>query len=120
MTKRYHQAVLASCEIPWDENGELIESVFREEVRHTISAGFNDLYIFGTAGEGYAVTLTQFNEIVGIFREETSGDDVHPMVGVIGGIDMPLRLLSPYRSIDLETYEECYRVLMEKHGDWLE
>ena len=84
MTKRYHQAVLASCEIPWDENGELIESVFREEVRHTISAGFNNLYIFGTAGEGYAVTMTQFEEIVGIFREETSGDDVHPMVGVIG------------------------------------
>ena len=33
---------------------------------------------------------------------------------------MPLRLLSPYRSIDLKTYEKCYEALMAKHGDWLE
>ncbi len=84
MAKRYHQAVLASCEIPWDENYELIEDVFRAEARHTIASGFNNLYIFGTAGEGYAVTMSQFREIVGIFREETTGEGVHPMVGVIG------------------------------------
>ena len=84
MAKRYPQAVLASCEVPWDENYELVEDVFRAEVRHTIASGFDNLYIFGTAGEGYAVTLGQFEEIAGIFREETLGDDVHPMVGVIG------------------------------------
>ena len=84
MSKRYPQAVLVSCEVPWDENGELIEPVFRAEVRHTISSGFRDLYIFGTAGEGYAVTLTQFREIAGIFREETTREGVRPMVGVIG------------------------------------
>ena len=84
MSKRYPQAVLVSCEAPWDENGELVESVFRDEVRKAISSGFRDLYIFGTAGEGYAVTLTQFREIAGIFREETSGEGVRPMVGVIG------------------------------------
>ena len=84
MNKRYPQTVLVSCEAPWDENGELVEEVFRDEVRKTISSGFRDLYIFGTAGEGYAVTLTQFREIAGIFREETSGEGVRPMVGVIG------------------------------------
>ena len=84
MTKRYQQAVLASCEIPWDEDDNLIESVLRDEVRATIALGFNNLYIFGTAGEGYAVTLDQYKDIVQIFREETTGDDVHPMVGVIG------------------------------------
>ena len=84
MAKRYQQAVLASCEIPWNEDYELIEATFRAEVRATISGGFNNLYIFGTAGEGYAVTVTQFKEIVGLFAEETAGDDVHPMVGVIG------------------------------------
>ncbi len=84
MTKRYHQAVLASCEIPWDENYNLIETTFREEVRGTIALGFNNLYIFGTAGEGYAVTVSQFTDIVSLFGEETGGDDVHPMVGVIG------------------------------------
>ena len=84
MNKRYTQTVLVSCEAPWDEDGELIEAVFRDEVRKAISSGFRDLYIFGTAGEGYAVTLTQFMEIAGIFREETSGEGVRPMVGVIG------------------------------------
>ena len=58
--------------------------MFRDEVRKAISSGFRDLYIFGTAGEGYAVTLTQFREIAGVFREETSGEGVRPMVGVIG------------------------------------
>ena len=84
MTKRYRQAVLASCEIPWDENYELIETTFREEVSATIANGFNNLYIFGTAGEGYAVTVSQFSEIVSLFREETSAEGVFPMVGVIG------------------------------------
>mgnify|MGYP001180007488 CR=1 FL=1 len=84
MPKRYPQAILASCEVPWDDNYELIEETFREEVRSTIAKGFNHLYIFGTAGEGYAVTLSQFDEIVHIFHEETNIDGVHPMVGVIG------------------------------------
>ena len=87
MSKRYPQAVLVSCEAPWDENEELIEAVFRDEVRKAISSGFRDLYIFGTAGEGYAVTLTQFREIAGIFPEETSGEGVRAMVGRYRDVD---------------------------------
>lgn len=56
---RYPQAVLVSCEIPWDENENLMEDLFREEARHTLKAGFNHLYIFGTAGEGHAVDTTR-------------------------------------------------------------
>ena len=82
MAKRYHQAILVSCEIPWDEDGELLEDTFRQEVRATLK-DFNNLYIFGTAGEGHAVTNSRFKEIVAIFREETDKDDVYPMVGVI-------------------------------------
>lgn len=81
---RYPQAVLVSCEIPWDENEQLMEDVFRREVRLTLKRGFKHLYIFGTAGEGYAVDTPRFRRIVRVFREETRGDDVHPMVGVIG------------------------------------
>ena len=80
---RYHQCVLASCEIPWDENKNLMGGVFRREVRHTLEVGFNNLYIFGTCGEGYAVDTARFREIVEVFWEETRGEDVHPMVGVI-------------------------------------
>jgi hypothetical protein len=56
---RYPQAILISCEIPWDENEQFLEDVFRREVRMVL-ANFNHLYIFGTAGEGYAVDSTRF------------------------------------------------------------
>ncbi len=80
---RYPQAILVSCEIPWGENGELLEAVFRRSVRATLKH-FNHLYIFGTAGEGYAVSQTQFRRIVDIFYEETRGDNIFPMAGLIG------------------------------------
>jgi dihydrodipicolinate synthase/N-acetylneuraminate lyase len=83
VTKRYHQCILVSCEIPWDENEQLLEDLFRAEVRHALVSGFNDLYIFGTAGEGYAVDTSRFQRIVEIFREETSRPGVFPQVGVI-------------------------------------
>ena len=80
---RYPQAILVSCEAPWDENEQLIEDVFRREVRSVLQ-NFNHLYVFGTAGEGYAVDTARFQQVVRVFYEETRGADVHPMVGVIG------------------------------------
>lgn len=81
---RYPQAILVSCEIPWDEKEMFKEDVFRNEVRSTLRQGFPHVYVFGTAGEGYAVDTTRFQQIVRVFHEETRGDGVHPMVGVIG------------------------------------
>ncbi len=80
---RYPQAILVSCEIPWDENGQLLEAEFRRSIQSTMQH-FNNLYIFGAAGEGYAVNQAQFQQIVDLFYDETRGDDVHPMVGLIG------------------------------------
>jgi dihydrodipicolinate synthase/N-acetylneuraminate lyase len=80
---RYPQAILASCEIPWDENYKILEDVFRRSVQLSLEY-YNHIYIFGTAGEGYAVDTAQFQNIVNIFYEETRGDDVHAMVGLIG------------------------------------
>lgn len=79
---RYPQAILVSCEAPWDENEQLLEEVFRREIRMVLEH-FNHLYIFGTAGEGYAVDSARFQQIVRVFYEETRGADLHPMVGVI-------------------------------------
>jgi dihydrodipicolinate synthase/N-acetylneuraminate lyase len=42
-----------------------------------------DLYIFGTAGEGYAVSDRQFDQVITIFREETNRADTRAMIGVI-------------------------------------
>ena len=87
---RYPQAVLVSCEIPWDAQFNLLEDVFRQEIRRVLNH-FQHLYIFGTAGEGYAVTMAQFQQIVRVFYEETRGDGVHPMIGLIG-LSTPLIL----------------------------
>jgi dihydrodipicolinate synthase/N-acetylneuraminate lyase len=81
---RYPQTVLVSCEIPWDEQQNLLEDVFRAEVRMALAQGLKHVYIFGTAGEGYAVDTRRFHQIVRIFYAETRAEDVHAQVGVIG------------------------------------
>jgi dihydrodipicolinate synthase/N-acetylneuraminate lyase len=81
---RYHQGILVSCEIPWDAQENLLEDVFREEIRGAIAHGFRNVYVFGTAGEGYAVDTPRFRRVVEIFWEETRGEGVHAGVGVIG------------------------------------
>lgn len=81
---RYPQGLLVSCEIPWDEEEELIESLFRKEIQYILKLGFRHVYIFGTAGEGYAVNTQHFGRIAEIFREETQQQDVYPQVGIIG------------------------------------
>lgn len=82
-SKRYPSAVLAACTVPWDERNQFIEDLFREQVRLLRERLTRHLYIFGTAGEGYAVSDRQFDRIAQVFGEETSDADTHPMVGVI-------------------------------------
>ena len=84
MQTRYPRAILVSCEIPWDEQENLMEDLFREEVRRFLASGFRHVYVFGTAGEGYAVDTTRFQRITKIFYEETREADIFPQVGVIG------------------------------------
>ena len=81
---RYPQAMLAACPTAWDDNEQLVEDIFRREVRMVLAAGFNHLYVFGTGSEGYAVDTPRFTQVARVFHEETSGPDVHPMIGIIG------------------------------------
>lgn len=81
---RYPQSVLVSCVVPWDESENFIEDVFRKQVQILLKWGFRRLYVFGTAGEGYAVDTARFQGVVRVFYQETRGEDIHPMVGVIG------------------------------------
>jgi dihydrodipicolinate synthase/N-acetylneuraminate lyase len=83
MAKRYPQAIMVSCETPWDDNEEFLEDVFRRQVRAMLGKGFNHIYIFGTAGEGYAVTLAQYRKVVGVFREEIDKEGAYANVCVI-------------------------------------
>lgn len=81
--KRYPSCILATCVLPWDERFRLMEDCFREQVRAILSGLTRHVYLFGTAGEGYAVNDAQFERIVHVFRESTGEPDACPMVGLI-------------------------------------
>jgi dihydrodipicolinate synthase/N-acetylneuraminate lyase len=81
--KRYPSCIMATCCVPWDGQYGFLENVFRRQVRRTLQQGTKHLYVFGTAGEGYAVTDRQFDQIVAAFADEMRAGDAEPMVGVI-------------------------------------
>jgi dihydrodipicolinate synthase/N-acetylneuraminate lyase len=75
---------MVSVVCPWDEAEQLHEPIFRREIRHALDAGFRQIYVFGTAGEGYAVDSARFRRVIEVFGDELAGTDATPMVGVIG------------------------------------
>lgn len=81
---RYPSTIMVSCVVPWNHDEEIDEPRFRAQATAAIAAGYRHLYIFGTAGEGYAVDTRRFRAVAKIFRDATSGPDIHAMVGVIG------------------------------------
>jgi hypothetical protein len=82
MTKRFPSAILATAVIPWDEEYRFQEDLFRRQVRLLRDGLTPYIYLFGTAGEGYAVSDKQFDAIVDAFRDEML-PGAHPMVGVV-------------------------------------
>jgi dihydrodipicolinate synthase/N-acetylneuraminate lyase len=80
--KRYPQSILATCCIPWGDRDRFAEAIFRRGVRQALT-GTPHLYVFGTAGEGYAVTDQQFDQIVTAFADEMRRGGAEPMVGII-------------------------------------
>jgi len=89
---RYPQTILVACPTPWDAEYQLDEPTFRAEVHAVLAAGYTDLYIFGTGGEGYAVDTARFTRVASVFGEEVLGrDGIRPMVGVIG-LSVPIIL----------------------------
>lgn len=83
MTARYPQCIMAGCVVPWSDKHEFMEDLFRNQVRVLLKEGTQHLYIFGTAGEGYAVTNRQFVEIAKVFSDEVRKGGGEPMVGAI-------------------------------------
>jgi dihydrodipicolinate synthase/N-acetylneuraminate lyase len=81
--KRFPACVLATAVVPWTPTWELDEELFQAEVAALLAADYCTLYIFGTAGEGYAVTDEQFQRIVEVFSNAMRGGGAEPMVGVI-------------------------------------
>lgn len=81
--KRFPSGLMSTCCIPWDDRGNFAEAIFRRGVRKTLAHGTKHLYVFGTAGEGYAVSDRQFDQIVAAFADEMRQGKAEPMVGVI-------------------------------------
>jgi dihydrodipicolinate synthase/N-acetylneuraminate lyase len=75
--------VLATAVVPWTPEYVFDERLFRHQVATLLEAGYGHLYIFGTAGEGYAVDDAQFEHIAHIFVEDTRAGGAEPMLGVI-------------------------------------
>jgi dihydrodipicolinate synthase/N-acetylneuraminate lyase len=80
---RYLQTMLGTVCVPWTEEYSFDEELFREEIRYLIENDLRDLYIFGTAGEGYAISDKQFDEITRAFVAEMNTYGATPMVGAI-------------------------------------
>ena len=80
---RFPACILATCVVPWTEQFTFDEDLFRDEVRTLLHANYRHLYIFGTAGEGYAVDDVQFQQVARAFVEEMRANQAEPMVGVI-------------------------------------
>lgn len=76
-------SILATAVVPWTDRLEFDEERFRRQV-HTLARELTrHLYVFGTAGEGYAVTEKQFDAITRSFWSSAREVDVVPMVGLI-------------------------------------
>lgn len=80
---RFPRALLGTCLVPWREDGSWDEALFRRTVRELVRTLTPHLYIFGTAGEGHAVSDGQFEAITRAFVDEMRGAEAQPMVGVI-------------------------------------
>lgn len=83
MKKRYPRTILATACIPWDESYQFREDIFRQQIKDLVKRGIRHIYLFGTAGEGYAVTDKQFDQIVHVFADEMKAEDLHPMIGLV-------------------------------------
>ena len=83
-TIRYPQSNLAACMLPWTESFELDEEVFQRHLQETLQGGYQNAYILGTAGEGYALSEERFRQVVTVFARQMVRDGIDPQVGVIG------------------------------------
>ncbi len=82
--RRTQSTILATCCLPWNEDFSLDENLFRKEIRFLLKNATENLYIFGSAGEGYSVTDKEFLYISRIFTDEMSSNNARPMIGVMG------------------------------------
>src|SRR5690349_13782987 len=80
--KRHPAGIMCTCVVPWDEHGQFMDDLFVHEVESMLKLT-PYLYVFGTAGEGHAVSNSQFEQIVRTFHAAMKAGGAETMVGVI-------------------------------------
>lgn len=84
MSKRYPITMMCAACVPWTKDFKFDEAAFKKEVKHLVDNDAKSIYIFGTAGEGYAVNTEVYTQVVKALLEECSKKpDVMPMAGII-------------------------------------
>lgn len=76
--------ILGTACVPWTDQDEFAEELFRKSVRNLLARGLPDLYIFGTAGEGHAVDNRLFRAVAAAFLDEMRDGGGLCQLGVIG------------------------------------
>jgi dihydrodipicolinate synthase/N-acetylneuraminate lyase len=75
--------ILGTAVVPWTPDYRFDAETFARQVRTIARNLTRHLYIFGTAGEGYAVSNGQFREIATCFWQVSQQEGVTPMLGLI-------------------------------------
>jgi len=66
---RYPKAIVGSVELPWREDWSFDEPLFVQHIHKELTLT-KHIYLFGTAGEGYALTDAMFKNISTIYARE--------------------------------------------------
>ncbi|GAB5562250.1 MAG: hypothetical protein SynsKO_38970 [Synoicihabitans sp.] len=82
LKKRHPSVLLATCPIPWTADYHIDESLFIRAVQRITTELTSHVYLFGTAGEGHAITDAQFDRLIQLFKDALP-TNAHPMIGVI-------------------------------------
>lgn len=69
--------------LPWTHSFQFDARAFDRQFQSAIDAGYAHLYLMGTAGEGYALSDAQFDEIVSHFSRHATVPDLHRQIGII-------------------------------------
>ena len=95
--------------------GALFPSKTREYFQYGVDKNWDKLFPM----------MAEYDEVMTAFDEPTLArggiDGCYDKMIVRGsGIDMPLRLLSPYKCFDMEVYEAVMQNMRERYPEWLE
>jgi dihydrodipicolinate synthase/N-acetylneuraminate lyase len=69
--------------LPWTDSFQFDTRAFDRQLQCAIDAGYTHLYLMGTAGEGYALSDAQFDEIVSHFSRHATVPHLHRQIGII-------------------------------------